>query len=253
MQLTQNLYDHFAEKARGARVTRLSVGLKYTAVQTDDGGMGVAFTYAGNAHGCARKGEYRDYEGEPAIELLPAIIDSSPLNRSLGLALVNALNHSRAAELPEESGEPAWMEAFGIGSETRVAMVGFFKPLMKKFKERGATVDILDDLKGVGNRSEFLEKLKDRTQVLLLTSTSILNDSTEEMLARLNPEAKTVMIGPSTPLVPDAFRHLPVHMLAGTLPEDQTGVLKAVRHGQGTPVIHRFSRKVYAAMAPLAG
>lgn len=246
MQLTQNLYDHFAEKAQNTRLTRLSVGLKYTAVQTDDGGMGVAFTYVGNAHCRSPNGEYRDYEGTSAIELLPAITDPAPLKRSIGLALVNALNHSRAAQLPEESGEPAWMDAFGVGAGTRVAMVGFFKPLMKKFKERGAAVDILDDLKGVGNRAEFREKLKSQTQVLLLTSTSILNDSTEEMLARLNPEAKTVMIGPSTPLAPEAFRHLPVQMLAGTLPEDQIGVLKAVRHGEGTPVIHRFSRKVYA-------
>lgn len=249
MQLTRHLYDHFAEKARTVRVTRLSVGLKYTAVQTDDGGMGVAFTAFGPGHCCSGKpSEYRDFEGEPAIELLSAIADPLPLNRSMGLALVNALNHSRAARLPEESGEPAWMDAFGVGPETRVAMVGFFKPLMKKFKERGATVEILDDMKGVGDRTAFSEKLKRWAQVLLLTSTSILNDSAEEMLARLNPGAKTVMIGPSTPLVPEAFRHLPVHMLAGTVPDDQPGVLKAIRHGEGTPIIHRFSRKVYAGI-----
>jgi uncharacterized protein (DUF4213/DUF364 family) len=81
-------------------------------------------------------------------------------------------------------------------------------------------------------------------EVLLLTSTSILNDSTEEVLSRLAPGVKVIMLGPSTPLVADAVRHLPVHILAGTVPVDKEAVMRAVRHGAGTPVIHRFSRKV---------
>jgi len=75
-----------------------------------------------------------------------------------------------------------------------------------------------------------------------------LNDSTEEVLGRLGPGVKVIMIGPSTPMVARAFSHLPVRVLAGTVPVDQGAVLKAVRHGAGTPVIHRFSRKVCLAL-----
>jgi uncharacterized protein (DUF4213/DUF364 family) len=53
------------------------------------------------------------------------------------------------------------------------------------------------------------------------------------------------MLGPSTPMVAEAFRHLPVHMLAGTVPIDKQNVLKAVRHGMGTPVLQKFSRKSF--------
>ncbi|NLI34121.1 MAG: hypothetical protein GX422_15265, partial [Deltaproteobacteria bacterium] len=92
-------------------------------------------------------------------------------------------------------------------------------------------------------------KLDGWAEVLLLTSTSILNNSTEEVLSRLTPGVKVVMLGPSTPMIVEAFGHLPVHILAGTVPVDKEGILKAVRHGAGTPVIHRFSRKVYAMVA----
>jgi len=45
--------------------------------------------------------------------------------------------------------------------------------------------------------------------------------------------------------VAEAFNHLPVHMLAGTVPLDKEKSLKAIRHGMGTPVLHKFSRKVF--------
>jgi uncharacterized protein len=166
----------------------------------------------------------------------------------MGLALVNALNYQKASELPEDSSDRLWMDTFGIANETRIAMVGLFRPLIKLFKDRGAIVEVLDDFQGVGEQREFYEKLKNWARGLVLTSTSILNDSTEDILGRLAPGVKVVMIGPSTPLVADVFSHLPVHMLAGTAPVDKAGVLKAVRHGVGTPVIHRFSRKVYLAL-----
>ncbi|MBT8370694.1 MAG: hypothetical protein KJO34_07010, partial [Deltaproteobacteria bacterium] len=54
-----------------------------------------------------------------------------------------------------------------------------------------------------------------------------------------------VMLGPSTPMVKEAFEHLPVHMLAGTVPINKEKILKAVRHGMGTPVLHKFSRKSF--------
>lgn len=249
MQLIQKLHDCFLEKAQGTRVVCLSIGLSYTAVITDDGGMGVAYTDAGDRHCSPMNRDYRDYEGEPAVELLARIKDPVPLHRSMGLALINALNYHEAAALPEDSSDRIWMDAFGIGRETRVAMVGFFRPLMKLFKDRGALVEVLDDHQGIGERGSFYGKLDGWAEVLLLTSTSILNNSTEEVLSRLTPGVKVVMLGPSTPMIVEAFGHLPVHILAGTVPVDKEGILKAVRHGAGTPVIHRFSRKVYAMVA----
>lgn len=246
MQLIRNLFAHFSDKAHRSIVTSVTLGLKYTAVTTDDGGMGLAWTDA-SAFGCGKPGDYRDFEGLPAAELLPLLKDPSPLNRSMALALVNALNYHDASALPDDASDGGWMDFLDVGPETRVAMVGFFRPLMKKFKGRGAFVEVLDDSQGVGDRADFYEKLKGWAEVLLLTSTSILNQSTEELLAHLAPGVtRVIMLGPSTPVVPEAFGHLPVSVLAGTVPVDRAAVLRAVRHGQGTPVIHRFSRKVCA-------
>jgi hypothetical protein len=49
-------------------------------------------------------------------------------------------------------------------------------------------------------------------------------------------------------MVAEAFDHLPVHMLAGTVPIDKQKVLKAIRHGMGTPVLQKFSRKSFLSL-----
>ncbi len=53
------------------------------------------------------------------------------------------------------------------------------------------------------------------------------------------------LLGTSTPMVGEAFEHLPVHMLAGSVPVDKENVLKAVRHGIGTRFIHQYSKKSF--------
>jgi len=127
-------------------------------------------------------------------------------------------------------------------------MVGYFGPLIRNFKQKGVSLEILDISRDLGQKEEFYAKLKNWAQVLLLTSTSILNNSTEEILANAGEAVETVMLGPSTPMAADAFRHLPVAMLAGTVPIDKENTLKAIRNGMGTPVLHRYSRKAYLTL-----
>lgn len=102
---------------------------------------------------------------------------------------------------------------------------------------------------GIGQKEKFYGLLHTRADALLPTFTSLLNNTCGEVLAQVGPRVKTAMLGPSTPMAAQAFAHLPVHLLAGTMPMDKEMVLKAVRRGQGTPVIHKYSRKVYLELS----
>ncbi len=150
--------------------------------------------------------------------------------------------------LPEDNDNSIMYENFKIGTDSKIAMVGFFGPLVRNFKEKKVPLEILDESRGLGHRKDFYHKLGNWANVLLLTSTSILNQSTEEILANVSENVKTVMLGPSTPMVGQAFGHLPVCMLAGTVAMDKDKILKAVRHGMGTPVLHKFSRKSFLSL-----
>jgi hypothetical protein len=179
------------------------------------------------------------------LRLLQKIKSDQALERSMALALVNALNHKNALNFPEDKKNQIMFERFNIGAGTRAAMVGFIGPLVGLLKQKKARVEVMDASRGMGHKKEFYDRLGNWTDVLFLTSTSILNNTTEDILQNVHQEVKTVMLGPSTPMVAAAFEHLPVHMLAGTVPLDREKILKAIRHGMGTPVLQKFSRKSY--------
>jgi len=245
MELNTRLYNLFLAHAQNIRIEILSLGLGYTAVTTSDGGIGLSYTYFDNKRSCMALNKHMDYEGQTADQLLEKINSDNTVERSMALALINALNYKEALNLPVDNDNKIMFDKFNIGQDRRVAMVGYFPPLVRIFEEMGVTLEILDSSRGLGEKVEFYSKLKNWAQVLLLTSTSVLNNSTEEILVQAGDDLKSIMLGPSTPMLADAFKHLPVHMLAGTVPLDKDQTLKAIRHGMGTPVLHKHSRKVF--------
>ncbi|GBC61025.1 hypothetical protein DENIS_1985 [Desulfonema ishimotonii] len=247
MELNNRLHGIFEEKAGAVTVETLCMGLGYTAVTTSDGGIGISYTCFEHKKSCSLNKNYRDYEGLPASELLQEIRSTDTLRRSMALALINALNYEYALSLPEDKKNNVMFDSLGVGQGTRVAMVGFFGPLMRIFEERGADLQVIDASKHIGQKADFYDRLRNWAEVLFLTSTSVLNNTTEEVLGAAGDGVKTVMLGPSTPMIPQAFEMLPVRMLAGTVPVEKAQVLKVIRHGTGTPVIQRFSKKVFCA------
>ena len=248
MILNRKLYQLFENKAQQVTIDTLSLGLGYTAVTTSDGGIGLSYTYFSDKSSCMILNEHIDYETMPASRLLEKIKSDDRVERSMALALINALNYDKALALPEDKDNRIMFDMLGFDQDSKVAMVGYFGPLVKNFKKNKIPVEILDESRGLGHRKDFYRKLGNWADVLLLTSTSILNQSTEDILANVSGKVKTVMLGPSTPMAGQAFEHLPVCMLAGTVATDKDNILKAVRHGMGTPVLHKFSRKSFLSL-----
>ena len=88
------------------------------------------------------------------------------------------------------------------------------------------------------------DQLSDRAEITIHFTDPTIADTDDGG----RDDGQEVMLGPSTPMVAEAFKHIPVHMLAGTVPIDKENVLKAIRHGMGTPVLQKFSRKSYLSL-----
>ncbi len=150
MTINERLYQVCQEKAASVTVDTLSIGLGYTAVRTADGGMGLAYTYLENKNSCSVRKDNFDFESQPAILLLEKIKSPDPLEKSLALALVNALNYTDAVTLPEDPKNAVLFDYFQIEKETRVSMVGYFGPLINILENRGAVLEIIDEHRSLG-------------------------------------------------------------------------------------------------------
>lgn len=245
MELNRRLYDAMLPLAESVTVAMVCMGIGYTAVVTSDRCIGVAYTYLDAKSGCSMIRDYQDFEGRPARELLALIQHSNPLQRSMALALVNALNTHRARRLPEDGKNGLLFDALDIGARAKVSMVGLIKPLVVALESMGARVDVIDEFRNVGDADRFFNNLSTWADAAVITSTTILNNTLESILDQASERVGVALVGPSTPMVAEAFEHRPmVKALAGIVPDRIDPLLKTVRHGLGTRYLHRHSRKV---------
>lgn len=245
MELNRKLHDVMLPLAASLKVEQICMGTGYTAVVTSDGSIGVAYTYFDVKCDCCMIQDYQDFEGRPARDLLALIQQPNPLKRSMALALINALNRHRAEQLPEDKQNALLFDALGIRTGAKVSMVGDIKPTVAALESMGAQVDVIDEFRQMGDKDRFLHMLATWTDAALITSTTILNNTLESILDRAGEKVRVALLGPSTPMVAEAFENRPmVKALAGIVPDRIDPVLKTVRHGLGTRHLHRCSRKV---------
>ncbi|HUX14106.1 MAG TPA: DUF364 domain-containing protein [Spirochaetia bacterium] len=243
MEIYRRIYDILRDRAARTKVRQLCVGLGYTAVLLDDESVGIAYTWFESKTSCSLFEDPADYEGKPALGLLEKIFSEDLLERSISFAAANALNRLHSAGFNDDRG--TLLDDLGVREGSRVSMAGYFEPVAREIERRGGQLNVYDIGKGVGSDTEFYAGLRDHTDVLIVSSTSLIHGSTEELLSHVDPQTPCVLLGPTTPMIPEAFSHLPVAILGGTLPLDSDAVLKAIRHARGTRAIHRASRKVY--------
>ena len=282
MTIRQAIVNYFTDEASNKRIGSVTAGLKYTAVTVDGGGMGVAYTWtetaarpadgvpaasqsdrrenttaaqarntrpAGTAGACCPKAGtfYENFEGRPAQELLERLTGEEPLHISMALALVNALNAEKAAGFDEDRGKnPALFEALGAGRGSRVAMVGYFRPIEKLLTDMGADVYIQDRAHGIGSGEELSDRLTRWADSLILPSTTIIGGAFDEILGRCPANLPVALLGPSTPMVPELFSGGSIRYAGGTVPEDAEATLRVIRQGGGTRDFQKYGKKVYA-------
>jgi uncharacterized protein (DUF4213/DUF364 family) len=253
-RIVERLHATLRESAALVAVDRLVIGLGYTAVVLEDGRAGLAYTWRDSVTGCSHQRGWDGAEGAPAAGLLDLLLSDGGLERSVGMAAANALNHAAALALPEDEGAAgSLVRELGIGRGTHVSMVGFFPPVARVFEGLGVELDVVDDAKGMGDQAAFGERLREWTEVVVMTSTALLGDTADALLRAAGPQARVALLGPTTPLLPGAYSGTRVELLGGTVPRDVPGVLRAVRHGGGARDILPFCRKVYCVRRPGAG
>jgi uncharacterized protein (DUF4213/DUF364 family) len=239
-EVSERLVELLKKEAEDAVIEDVRIGLGFTAVKLSDGRTGLAAVLRHEIEtGCTTFSEAGTLRGRPAIELLLTLVyTESVVSRSLGLAAANALIFGNVPDLNRED----TLEQISLTEKDRVVMVGFFRPLVPRIKEITPHLTVIEkDLsrcEGVSIK-EAQEALQN-SSVALITATSIMNSSLEEILNSLGSPRRVVLLGPSTPLIKEAFTDTPVNHLAGSRVKDAEKVLQVVSEGGGTPLMKPF-------------
>lgn len=211
---------------------------EFGALELEDGSLGLSYVLLDDALGdLVRTRPGIGLEGADALEVAEGWAHGAGAARTLGFAAVNALTrhlYDRAGYVP-----PAATDSIaGLAPQRgeHVGMVGYFPPLVKQVIAHGARLTVLELRPELaGPRDGFRITLDARElqgcDKVLSTSTVLLNDTLDEVLAHCAGARAFAMIGPGASCLPDPLFRRGVTLLGGTWIEDSAGFKRAIAAG----------------------
>ena len=249
MSISEKIRDQMIHKAQGIKVRDVRIGLGYTAVLLDNGQAGLAFTFNDSMKkGCTIFTGLYPLAGRDASELLTFLSSSDKIEMAVALATANALANTMRDDLLEGD----ILEYIHITNQDRVGMVGFFSPLLPRLKKKTSSIFIFEQIKerqGDLLPEEEVHELLPQCQVALITSTSILNHTVENILDAARYCREVALLGASTPLVPEAFTDTPVTFLSGVVVTRPQEILRIVSEGGGMRFFKKNIKKVNISLS----
>jgi len=244
MGVVKAIAEHMSRTARDYTLQRVQVGFIYSAVQLNNQALGVAFTFPKGDH-CGPEmlhgGKF--LAGRKAAEILPYLGDKNLVSSSIALATVNALLAGR--ELPGDVKYGDILDNLDIRKGDQVCMVGCFLPIITALKKRQVKVVSVDDVPKLHAKPpEEVENLLPESQIAIITATAIINNTIDHLLELTASCREVAVLGPSTPLLTEAFSQTTVSCLSGIRISEPEKVLQIIGEGGGFRDFKYYIRKV---------
>ena len=240
------------EEMNGLRVERAVVGQFFTGVKLSNGSAGACLTpprplIKSNCCGTLPKAFHLagHLKGRPVTDFLADLWEDQGNCRGLGVAVINALSDTvwRKRPLPGwkmESGVDA-LTAAALRPKESLVMVGAFVNYIRALKEKNATFSVLElttapflpDEMTYYRPAEIAPEVVPTADVLLITGSTILNDTMDDLLALARPDARVMLVGPSVPMLPDVLAAKGVDILATIRVDDADRFLDVLAEGGG--------------------
>lgn len=212
---------------------------EFCALELEDGSLGLSYVLLDDT--LARLHNEIDSFGLPGADALAVArryASESGIGKTIGFAAANALSRclfDRAGFRPRRSTDSIGQMNPQPGE--RIGMIGFFRPLLGRILESGARLTVVE-LKAelVGEHDGYLVTL-DAGELaacskVISTSTLLLNDTLDRMLACCRNASWFAMIGPGAGCLPDALFARGVTLLGGSWISDRDGFVASLKSGE---------------------
>ena len=205
-------------------VERAVIGLFFTGVKLSNGLAGACATpikTIPEAVCCPSSAMAMPFPGKlhgrPALDLAREALGENGIRRAVGIAAMNALADTCWRHRPHPEAElRLGIDAFDateIHQGDNVVVVGAFVPFLRELKRRHQPFLVLEQDPATLKADElpFFRPAEEagtvvpQADVLLITGTTLINDTLEELLGLAKPTARVTMVGPTVSLLPDAF------------------------------------------------
>lgn len=188
-----------------------------------DDSAGFFYTWlAGQQDELNRHYSETDFIGRNPIEFVEYYSSGDIAKCSIGLGIINAISQhlykSQSYYLPDAKNS---LGSLTIKENDHIGMVGYFPPLVKALSNLDARLTVIEKKEVVPDENFKLELSLSPDSLLqcnkvLITASTMLNNTLDEILLYSKNSEKTVLIGPSAGFLPDSLFKKGVHAIGGS-------------------------------------
>lgn len=228
-------------------VERVVIGLFFTGVKLNNGKGGLCFTpikTIPEAVCCPSSAMVMPASGKlngrKTTQFLDEMFGGNPLKKTMGIAVLNALSSTywemhQPKNYTIRTGIDV-LDEVALPDTAFVVVVGALVPTIRSLKQRGKPFAILelDPSTLKPDEQEFFvpfEKAHEvvpKADILVVTGTTLINDTLEGLLKMRKPEAEITVVGPTASMLPDAFFKRGVTRIGGVMVTDADRVLNVI-------------------------
>ena len=236
----------FAVNKAPAGIRDVRAGLSYTAVLLEDGACGVAYTFRNElGQCCGILDEAGGLIGTDAAKVIPWAKSDNRLKAAIGVAALNAV-----LNVPHTDWETGNVTgAMNIRPDDTFGMIGAFRPILSEIKSRTKNVYVFEQNVAEGSGlypSETIPQHLPKCDVVMITATSIINQTIDGVVAHCKNAREVCLVGPSTPMCPEVLGQYHITLLAGSVVTNADMALQVVSQGGGTMSLKPAVRQVLA-------
>ncbi len=211
---------------------------EFCALELEDGAIGLSYVLLDDTlerllDGAGGFG----LAGADALALARRYVSDSGIWKTLGFAAANAITrclYDRAGFRPEDSSDSIGHLHPQPGEH--IGMIGKFTPLLRRIVGSGARLTIVELKPELAGEHEGYRVTLDAGDLadcskVVSTSTLLLNDTIDRMLACCRNAHWFAMVGPSAGCLPDALFARGVTLVGGTWINDRDGFTSTLKRG----------------------
>ena len=234
---------------------------EFGIVTLRDGSAGLYYAWLGDSQkGMGSRYNPVKFSGVHPVELACYCAGADEADCSLGLAAINAITRHvfRQADFTPADA-PDSMGILGITTTDHIGMVGYFPSLVKRLRNNGIRLTVIEKKTQFHKRSEnFLVSANLNTlegcNKVMITASTLLNNSIDEVLEYSHGAQKKVMIGPTAGFFPDPLFARGISAIGGSeiRSADQARQRLSANQGLGESV-RKFllSARDYPGLVPM--
>ncbi len=232
---------------RNLSISEVRIGLYMSAVKLSDGSVGLSTTYKALNSEIHCKKENRDFgsftpnriSGKSVIDLLEST-KKNGIVETLKVAVLNAISSGILKNSDYtilRNTDP--VDLIDLKSRKTITIIGAFQSYIQKISKTDNRLFVLEfnentleekDRKYYVPASYFSEILP-VSDIVIITGLTLVNNTLEDLLRTIKPEAQTIITGPSSSFIPDVLFANNVNIIGAVSITKPDLILKLVSEG----------------------